>query len=99
MVIANEAGVFKCKTIRRVLKEHMSDPMCLDKVTMNVTEFLKSGARTSDPARIIEPMPQAPKTDEPEMRRQGLVPRRMRLSPKDFESHGDKVIAMLSWRH
>ena len=66
----------------------MADPMCLEKVNMNVTEFLRSGARTSDPARIIEPMPQAPNTDEPEMRRQELVPRRMRLYPKDFETHG-----------
>ena len=65
IVIANEAGVFKCKTIRRVLKEHMPDRMCLEKVIMNVAEFLKSGARTSDPARIIEPMPQAPSTEEP----------------------------------
>ena len=55
---------------------------------MNVAEFLKTGARTSDPARVIEAMPQAPRTGEPEMRHQELVPRRLGLSPKDFETHG-----------
>ena len=66
----------------------MADPKCLEKVTTGVTEFLRSGARTSDPARVIEPMPQAPRTEEPETRRRELVPRRLRLSPNDFETHG-----------
>ena len=42
MVIANEEGIFKCRTVRRVPTEHMTDPKSLEKVKVGVSEFLKT---------------------------------------------------------
>ena len=87
MLIANGGGIFKCRTIRRVPKENMADPRCVEKVMVDVATFLKTGAKTSGcrTTRVIEPMPQAPPTEEPETRRTEIVPRRIRLTPKVSE--------------
>ena len=39
MLIATQEDVYKCRTIRRVPKEHMVDPKCLEKISISVTEY------------------------------------------------------------
>ena len=41
MFVATSEGVYKCRTVRRMPGEHMTDPECLDKIKVSVSEFLK----------------------------------------------------------
>ncbi len=66
----------------------MADTGCVEEVMVGVATILTTGGKTSGPARVIEPMAQAPPTEEPETRRKEIVPRRMRLTPKYFRTHG-----------
>ena len=81
MLIATDEDVFKCRTVRRVPREHMADPTCLDQIEVSVTEYLKRGARTtSSKPKAIGPMPAAPEVEGPETRRKEMAPRRVRLT-------------------
>ena len=65
MLVANSENVFKCRTVRRVPKEHMADPECLEKVKVSVADYFKRGARTtSQKPKIVEPIPKSPSTRE-----------------------------------
>ena len=89
MIVANQDGVYKCRTIRRVPKENMADPNCLSKIKIRVASYIKSGAKTSvHKPRVVEPMPEAPNVREMETRWKEIVPRRVNLRKQDFLKFG-----------
>ena len=89
MIVATSEGVYKCRTIRRMLGEHMTDPECLVKLKVSVSEFLKQGAKTTKhEPKVVEPIPKASHSEDVETRRKELVPRRARLLKKEFAAHG-----------
>ena len=89
LVVASPDGIHTCRTVRRVPSEHMTDPECLDKKMVSVSEFLKNGAKaTNHEPKVVEPIPKAPHSEEVETRRKGIVPRRAILLKHDFEAHG-----------
>ena len=81
-------GLFKCRTVRRVVREEACNQKFIDDVVTPIDEYVQKGAKTSFEyvrvhRNVVEghaPIPEAPG--------RAFVPRRVRLSQKDFEDFG-----------
>ena len=81
-------GLFKCRTVRRVVREEAFNWKWIDEAATPIDEYVQKGAKTSSEdsrvhRHIVEghaPIPEAPG--------RVFVPRRTRLSQKDVGNFG-----------
>ena len=88
-------GLFKCRTVRRVVREEAFNQKWIEEAVTPLDEYVQKGAKTSfDDVRVhrhvVEghaPIPEAPG--------RAFVPRRARLSQKDFDDFRYRIEADL----
>ena len=81
----NETGLYKCRTMKRMPRNKAFRAECLLEATATIEGYIDKGARTSVQSR------------QGEMAKEGMpggrtfAPRRARLAPEDFKTHGFTV--------
>ena len=83
-IIMSGDGLFKCRTVRRVIREEAFSQQLMDEAMTPIDEYVQKGAKTSWAHRhVVEgyaPVPADPG--------RASVPRRARLAQGDFENEG-----------
>ena len=88
-IVGTKEGLFKCRTVRRVVEDKSYDPDCLDYVKEFYDDYMLKGASTTA-ARVRFGIAQRQEPGVEGVRTAGgdYAPRRLRLVPQDFVSHG-----------
>ena len=85
-LVANEAGVISCTTIRRMPDENAYDKSCLEAVLVGHRDYVCNGASSTNPR--IRLAVQAPVNHDPSPISGPAIPRRMRINPADVVKYG-----------
>ena len=87
LVISAE-GLFKCRTVRRVIREDAFNPKWLEEAITPIDDYVQKGAKTSfEEVRTQRHVVQG-RAPVPEDISKPYAPRRIRLEQKDFERLG-----------
>ena len=81
-------GLFKCRTVRRVIRDEAFNQKWIDEAVTPIDEQVQKGARTSfEDVRVHRHVVEG-HVPIPAATGRAFVPRRARLSQKDFDDFG-----------
>ena len=87
LIISGE-GLFKCRTVRRVIREDAFSSKWVEEVVTPIDEYVQKGAKTSfEEVRTHRHVVES-RAPVPEEINRTYAPRRIRLEQKDFDKLG-----------
>ena len=84
-LFVNKNGLFKCRTARRLVREKVFSQRTLEEAVITIDEYVNKGASTTPPTVTFA---EAAVQGVPIESGRTFIPRRARLKPEDFDSHG-----------
>ena len=87
-LIISAEGLFKCRTVRRVIREDAFNPRWVEEAVTPIDEYVQKGAKTSfEEVRTHKHVVES-RAPVPEEANRKYEPRRIRLEQKDFDRLG-----------